>query len=219
MKIITGDWHIHDDSKYAKLAKFVAYIGRVKPKTLILSEVSDLWQADRETIEATRSWQMLRGLCVRRHLMGLETYWVLGNHEFGVGDDMLPLAKTCHEYRDGGLLVLHGWQFDSWWRVFTPVMVPLSIKFPTLCRRLFTLRRMTIGRMSSGRDRDVAVGKAHARAQQYAEHHKVDLVFGHTHAPESIWHSASNWGDMVENFTWVEVAGDNIRVRQLDEIE
>ena len=230
--IVTGDWHIHDDSRLRVVEQMCDKIALLQPSVLLLSEVADPWRQSWQQILKTQSWCRLQSIVADREAEGLQTYWLLGNHEFNAKQRYLPAAKIVHKYRTADICVLHGWQFDTVWAGvgklpgIAPVARFISLRFPRLMipiyRVLLRRSKQTPGELKQEGFADewtMAIETVHARARAYAQKQHCRLIIGHTHCPLRFDGLIADWGDMLDSLTWIQVtAGGHITLNRLRQI-
>lgn len=227
--VSVSDFHIHDDSKLGKIKEFKERMDKLKPDILILlGDIGDPWEETWDVIRGTQSWEVLEELCSNRKNEKLATIWVHQNHDYSAKKGYLPVELRKEEYRKGGFLFKHGWQFDWIWNGFDCIWnVPLlpgisgvaywlSSKFPRLSVRLWSCLRALLPCFNketpyqqkargAREDWNRHVGLIHLRAMDYAKRKKARLVIGHTHCPMVYDELLADDGDMTDSFSFLYI--------------
>lgn len=239
--ISTSDWHIFNDSRYDKICQLCDLIDRERPDLLVLNgDIGDPWKTPWVEIIKTNSWMRLQKTCLVRSRLALETIYINRNHDYNAKPAYLPWAKLCGEYREGGYLFMHGWEFDvSWGGIFglpgiAPVAFWLSRKTPWLMIPIYNLLFRRRGKTPNQRKQRSAgvttlptvenialrdewtwqIGTIHLQAMKRAKKEGLDITIGHTHCPKPYDGLMVDDGDMTDSFTYVDIQ-DTVSLKQL----
>jgi len=208
-----ADLHIMNNRGLRNIEIFCDIMDATQPKALVLDgDIRDKWGATDNQINHTHSWQRIIDTCERRDEMQLDTYYVLGNHDWQAKQIDLPWAHFGESFTfklgDKTILYIHGWQFDIVWQGIAgiPGIAPtaffIATRMPWLMAPLYNC---IVGKNTPGRKRQRIIsasengekhlvdtisndwtkhiGFVHLRAMQYAKAHNLSVVMGHTHCP------------------------------------
>lgn len=222
MLLAASDLHLYDDGSCSLVREWAEYVQQRKPDDLILcGDIFDPWKAPWSTILGLESTAIIQTLIRNRADDGLHTFYIRGNHDYGIKPEWVEGAEVVNKVVMGGMEFRHGHERDVSWAIINKPAFWIADHLPWLALRI---HKMLYGAMPLSQytvspdplsalemcDRwNLHVGTIHTLWREYADRVKRRVVIGHCHCA---------WVDpllcdcgSLSYGQWLEI-GDSVRV-------
>lgn len=192
--LAASDLHLYDDGSRGLVRAWAEYVQERKPADLILAgDIFDPWKVPWSTILGLESTAILQTLIRNRADAGLLTWYIRGNHDYGIKPEWVEGATVCNKVVMGDMEFRHGFERDTVWAIIRRPAFWIADHLPALAVRI---HKMLYGEMGLSQyavspnpmsalemcDRwNLHVGTIHTLWRDYADRNKRRVVIGHTH--------------------------------------
>jgi UDP-2,3-diacylglucosamine pyrophosphatase LpxH len=208
-----------------KLLAFIGKVNEYKPhRVYLVGDIFDLLRFDWSEFLTNENgivfYRLILEIANLIKNYGGIIYYVPGNHDSDIikySNYLSPIIITVPEFKDYGILFVHGHQFDITQKWLEPILSKFKWLLPSLYRKYCG----TPAELKTTNETQYTIhcGAISQKILNKARAEDINIIYGHTHQPKGEWtpegQKAVCCGDMQTECTYVYIEGDNIEVRKL----